>query len=160
MKRMTLVLMATIVALVTTSASVSARTIEVRTDPNDTHGLDIRKVWSNVGRSGVFLRIGAWERLRRYGVGVILDTTGTPDFDRIVEISGGHPSCVVEELNDGFLGDFIGRRPGSRGPRAVACHLPTGWFHIRKTVGFVVLTGTAGSPHADRAPNRGRYLGL
>ncbi len=138
----------------------SARSLTLRTDPDDTHSLpDIRKVWSDVS-GAVYIRIRTWDqRYRDRSFSVLLDTTGSYRFDRIIEISGR--DCVVEKLENGYLGDFIGKRGSTRpGMRDIACQVPAGWFSIDKPVRFVVKSGTAGSPHDDRAPNARRYIGL
>jgi hypothetical protein len=56
-----------------------------------------------------------------------------------------------------MIGERNSRRPAVR---ERACRLPTGWFGIRKPVRFVVLNAESGFPTSDRAPNRGRYIGL
>jgi hypothetical protein len=146
MRRLTMMLLSSVVVLALLPDAASARSLTVRTDPNDTPGApDIRKVWSDASRAAVSIKIGTWGRLRssRHRFSVLLDTRGSYDFDRIIEISGGE--CIVEKVDDGFLGDFVGgrhaRRPSSR---TLACRLPREWFGITRTVRFVVLTGVAG----------------
>lgn len=139
----------------------SARTLTVRSDPDDTPSRpDIRKVWTDVSPRGVFINIGAWERVRtRDDFKVVLDTRGDLDYDRLIDVVAGR--CVVWKVEGGFLGDLVGERPSRRpGVRERACRLPTGWFVIGKTVRFIVENAEVGVPTDDRAPNRGRYIGL
>jgi hypothetical protein len=161
MRRIVTVLLSSIVVLAMQASPGSARSLTVRTDPNDTASQpDIRKVWSGLSVKGVYIRIGAWERLGGHGrFSVLLDTRGSLEYDRIIEISGG--DCVVEKIESGSLGAFIGRRGAHRpSPHSISCRPPAAWFKIRKVVRFAVLTGTAGESHDDRAPNAGRYIGL
>ncbi|MGI8478326.1 MAG: hypothetical protein ACR2M2_00450 [Gaiellaceae bacterium] len=161
MRRIAQVLLALGVILAMVPSPASARSLTVRTDPDDTRSMpDIRKVWSDVSPSGVVVKIGTWDRLRSRDerFSVVLDTRGSVDYDRIIEVG---PACVVEKLRNGSLGRPFGQRPAHRpSKRTISCLLPTGWFGIRKTVRFVVLTGAAGEPHDDRAPNDRRFVGL
>ena len=164
MRRLTYVL-AFAVALGLLMGPASARTLRVRTDPNDTfQPPDIRKVWSDLARRDVYVRVGAWDRLRARASGfiVVLDTRGNRRDDRVVEVSGAGNQCLVWKADDdGTLGDFIGERPATRPDRrAIACRMPAGWFRITKPVRFIVKSGIAGDRHRDRAPNRLHYIGL
>jgi hypothetical protein len=162
-RRMVTVVLSWVMAVAVIGGSASAGSLTVRTDPNDTrHVPDISAVWSDVSPSGLYIRIGTWDRLRHHDAAfvVLLETRGVPEYDRIIEISGGE--CVVEKIDaDGSLGEFIGRRKARfPGRKAIVCRVPTGWFAIRETVRFVVKSGFLGSPLDDRAPDDGRYIGL
>lgn len=163
MRRVAGVILVTVVigALV---SPASARTLRVRTDPNDTfQPPDIRRVWTDQNRRGVYVRVGAWDRLRsRHGFIVLLDTRRDAIEDRIVELSGTGRQCLVWKADpDGTFGDFIGERRATRpNGRSIACLAPNGWFGTTKTVRFFVKSGIGGERHRDRAPNRRHYVGL
>ena len=133
----------------------------VRSDPNDMRSRpDIRRVWTDVSRRGVFLQVGTWDAIRNDGFSIILDTRASPDPDRLVEMTVF--GCRVVKLNrNGSLGALIGRRDARRpGRRTISCRVPTGWFGIRTTVRFLVKSELAGVRHEDRAPDDRRYVGL
>lgn len=151
------------VLLGTLLAPATARTLTVRTDPNDTfQPPDVRKTWSDLSSRYVYLRIGSWDRMRERDARfiVVLDTRGEGAADRIVEIV--RRQCLAWKAGPNrTLGRFIGEREATRPDgRSVACRLPVGWFGVRKTVSFVVRSGSAGEQHRDRAPNEGQYEGL
>lgn len=149
------------VAIAMSIESAGAASIVVRGDPDDTRfGLDIRKVWSDVSARDVFIQIGTWDRWRnREGTFLVqLDTQGSYAFDLQIEVLPGGP-CLVEKLNGQTIGTRDSHRPDRR---TIKCRMPTRWFHISKTVGFVVGSddSSGGSPF-DRAPNKpGRFVGL
>lgn len=162
MRRTAGVFLSTAMVVAMLANTASATSLTARTDPNDTASTpDIRKVWTDISPRGTLFQIGTWNPLtfRDTSFSVLLDTKGSPEYDRIVEIS--RTTCVVEKLRDGFLGAALGTRYLHRpNKRAIRCLVPTGWLGIRKTVGFVVVTGIAGGPHHDRAPNARRFYGL
>ena len=155
------ILLASTLALAAVSPAM-AGSPTVRSDPNDTRSRpDIRKVSTDVSRRrGVSLQIETWDAIRNDGFGIILDTRGSPDPDRLVEMNVF--GCRVEKLNrNGSLGAFIGQRDTRRpGRRTVSCRIPTGWFGIRTTVRFIVKSEFPGVRHEDRAPDDRRYVGL
>jgi hypothetical protein len=157
-----MVLPTSVVVLAMLAGPASARSLTIRSDPDDTHGVfDIRKVSTDASPSEVFIQITTWDRLRHRDASfsVLLDTRGSPGYDRAVETSGG--DCVVEKWDENGLGAAIGRRHARfPGTRNVDCSFPAGWFKIHKTVRFFVKSGVLGSPHADRAPNDHLYQGL
>jgi hypothetical protein len=151
----------TALVLAMAAGIASARTLTVRSDPNDIAGRpDIRKVATDVSPRGVYLGLRAFERVRtRDEFAVFLDTRGDLDFERVVDVLAGR--CVVWEIDEGSLGGTVGDRPSRRpGVRQRACLLPRGWFDITKPVRFAVINAEVGYPNTDRAPNRGRYVGL
>jgi hypothetical protein len=161
--RRIVILLACIGMLVTALAgSASARSLTVHRDPNDTPRTpDIRRVWTGLPPFHVYIRIGAWERMRRNDArfAILLDTHGSYGFDRVIEISGG--VCVVEGYGPDGLGGLIGKRDARRpGGREIACNMPRSWFGIHRIVRTVVFSETLGEENVDRAPNEGRYLGL
>ena len=138
----------------------SARSLTVRSDPDDeTSRPDIRKVWTDETPTRFFVRIGAWQRLRQRdgGFWVALDTRSSRKFDRLIDIEAG--TCTVWRLVRGSPDRFIGRRDASRPDRrSVACDLPKSWFRGGKTVRFLVVASRLVNP--DRAPNGNLYRGF
>lgn len=159
MRRTIVVLLSSVVLLAVLVGPASARTLTVRSDPNDTPDHpDIRKVSTDVSRRSVFVSIRSWERFRAVDAFlVVLDTRGDIGPDRVIEMLPGQ--CVAEKTEPDIT--FIGDRDSRRlGPRELACRLPVGWFGIRKPVRFAVNNSHLGDRHNDRAPNRDRYVGL
>lgn len=142
----------------------SARSLTVRHDPNDTRSElpDIRKVSTDITHRGVFISIGTWDRLRipRDRFTVLLDTRGDLAWDRALDVLPGR--CAMWDFDDnGTLGSFIGDRNSRRiGTRERACLVPAGWLRSRKPVRFAALNNEVGLSADDRAPDRGRYVGL
>jgi hypothetical protein len=165
MRRIACLLVMTVI-LGAFAGPASARRLTVRTDPNDTlQPPDIRKVWTARNHRGVYVRVGAWDRLRRDdGFIVVLDTKGDSRDDRIIEFADGIVDCLVWTVDPtppGLFGDLIGeRRVTKPDRRSIACLAPNGWFDIRKTVRFYVKSGIGGYPHRDRAPDARHFLGL
>ena len=141
------------------SSPASARTLETRTDRNDTTGTpDIRKVSSNILRRSVVVALGAWGRLRTQDeFAVILDTRGDRQSDRLIDVVAG--ACEVYRLGAAVkpIGDRDSRRLDAR---TRGCRLPKAWFDITKPVRFAVQNSKYGFPRSDRAPDRAWYLGL
>lgn len=162
MRRAIGVLVSVVLVSAAFAGPASARSLTVRRDPNDTRSTpDIRKVSTDITRRGVFISIGTWDRLRvpRDEFTVLLDTRGDLTYDRALDVLAGN--CVMWEIEDGSLGGTIGDRTSRRiGPRERACLVPTGWFAITKPARFAVLNAQIGVSSDDRAPDRGRYVGL
>ena len=162
MRRLWTALISTLALVTVLAAPASARSLTVHADPNDGPRPDIRRVWTDRTPYKVFIKIGAWQRLRgtENRFSVLLDTRGTNDFDRVIEI-GFVGICVVEMWGPDGLGEPIGMRDARRPTaRTIACELPKSWFGIARPVRSVVSTGVLGESHLDRAPNQGRYRGL
>jgi hypothetical protein len=155
---LTFVASSTAVAL--SAGNASARSLTIRHDPNDVHSsLDIRTVWSDLADGRVYLRIRSWDQLatREIAYNVSLDTRGSDEYDRLLQIFGD--DCVL--FRSPAVGQGIGSRPSHRPDhRDVSCNLPAGWFHIRKAVRFRVDSVPGSRKHPDRAPDHGRYIGL
>jgi hypothetical protein len=141
----------------------------VRTDPNDADSrLDIHRVITNEGRHLVVLDIDTWDAFSRADLSrerfvFLLDTRGSDEFDRFVQIAkrrarSPNPRCNVFHAGEDF--GLIGhRRAFHPDPRSVVCKLPRGWFDATKMVRFSVRT-REGLHTRDKAPNRGRYAQL
>jgi hypothetical protein len=142
-------------ALGAMTSSARARSLTVRSDPNDSFSVvDLRKISTDLSATHVFLKFSSWQRFKRSTmdqVGFYLDSAGTYRFDAFVEFFPGHRrlTCIAQRYPGGRV---IGRRAAHRPSRTEAsCELPRGWFNIDRTVRFQVLTGD------DRAPDRGSY---
>lgn len=159
--RRVLVIVLSILVVGSIGGSAAARTLRVRIDPNDsTSNLDIHKVITDLSASHVYLRIDSWQRFGPRHMGgeyaFFLDTFGSKEFDRIVEIlptGGKHLSCIVE--NASFSKVFGTRRATRASERSVACNLPRAWFgHIHRAVRFRAVIGFPSTPRArDHAPD-------
>lgn len=162
--RRVLVMTLSILVIGALGGSASARTLRVRLDPNDsTSNLDIHKVITDLSASNVYLRIDSWNRFaprRMQGEYVFfMDTFGSKEFDRIVEIYGGlgkHLTCLVENAKFKAIGDLHATRSSGR---SVACNLPRAWFgHIDRAVRFQAAIGFPPTRRArDHAPDRWVY---
>lgn len=140
------------------TSSARARSLTIRSDPNDSSAVvDLRKISTDLSATHVFLKFSSWQRFNRWTmdqVGFYLDSTGTDRFDVFVEFfpEDRRMVCIAQRYPGGGV---IGRRTARRPSRTEAsCELPSGWFDIDSTVRFKVLTG------GDRAPDRGSYHGL
>lgn len=162
MRRISIVFAGIAMVVTVLAGSASGRSLTVHRDPNDTvRTPDIRRVWTALPPYHVYLRIGAWDRMRRDDArfNIFFDTHGDRGFDRIIEVSGG--VCVVEHFGPDGLGGPIGRREARRpSGRELACNMPRSWFGIHRIVRTLFFSETHSEQDVDRAPNEGRYLGL
>jgi hypothetical protein len=161
MRRLTILAVALALSLLL-AGSASARSLRMRTDPNDSPGsADIRKVWTDASQ-GVFVRISTWKRVsnRRASYTVALDTKGSRDYDFTIGMSGHFGEVSTVDEHRFVTGDVGQRRVRRINPRTFAFLGPRGWFDLEKPVRFVVLARTTGGRRRDRAPNVGRYIRL
>jgi hypothetical protein len=159
--RKTLVLVLSIVVMASLYGTASAWTLRVRHDPNDTpRRPDIRKISTDLTATQLFIKISTWQRFGPRDAYFIsrLDTSGTKDYDRILELYGGGdgPTCLLEKYPSFVV---VGDRPARRSDaRSVSCVFPRDWFpRIQRAVRFYVSTPHDGAGGRDRAPNLGVY---
>ena len=160
--RKTLVLGLSIFMMVSLYGTASAWTLRVRHDPRETQlRWDIRKVSSDLTARKMFLQVTTWGRWKnRTLLNYDLDTNGTREFDRIVQVGvrRHHLVCAVFSHEGSHLIGFL--RPNRPNPRTIGCVIPRSWFpRIHRAVRFRV--GVYGPPDYrldDRAPNHGLYL--
>jgi hypothetical protein len=148
---------------------VPAANARVRTDPNDTtSAVDIRAVGTGLSEHHVTLRVRTWDRLRAAdvragGFEIWLDTTGDRGFDLVASTVVEHRRlmCTVYVVQPtSLVGERRAHRPNRR---TVACSLPRRWVDITRTVRFRADAFERHGDQAsvvDRAPDRGRYVGI
>jgi hypothetical protein len=164
MRRLLLVVLMVIVGLGLTAMPASAGSLRVRVDPNDSSSnIDIHKVITNLSRTTMYLRLRSWERFHagemRENWAFVIDTYGTPRFDRYVDIAHGQHGILCTVFKGQVL-HAIGHRHATRPDgRSAACHLPRAWFgHIDRAVRFSADIAFATSRGAeDAAPDHGVY---
>ncbi len=120
--------------------------------------MDIRTVVSDLSTSELHLGVSTWNRFERRDFPrfvVLLDTTGTRRFDRLIEMlccgDDKRFICIVYDYpSEEMLGIRAATRPTKKD---LACSFPRQWFpDIHRAVRFVVF-----SDDGDRAPDQGRY---
>jgi hypothetical protein len=145
------------VALLLAATPAWARSPRIRLDPNDVSTTpDIHKVITNVAARRITLRLRTWDAFvgRDVALLFLFDLRGSKADDRRVVCGRKRPgvlSCDVDNFGPRLLGTRRGHHPD---PRDFVVKLPRRWFKATKPIRFIAYS------KLDRAPNRGRYVGL
>jgi hypothetical protein len=164
----TLLVVGIAVATLATQASAGVSNLTVRRDPDDAPVLDIRAVATAPGRQ-IYTGVRTWDQFSSgdvilqngSGFQFRLDTRGRGAADYFVNLgwdnNQGRFECDVYNRGGGFKGDRQAFIPNTSD--GIACFTPRKWYDFTKTVKFGVQSYD-NNVFQDRAPNRGRYVGL